>query len=320
LSDEEGALKAEVVAGGQSYIPRFTQMNVPFEQGKAYKVSFAAKSSVEKTINLQVGELLSSAPWFTDFKPGQTVHRTITTTWANYEYEFIHNLDNKRGGILFELGAVAGNQVDATMWFDNITIEEVEIGPDETAPTFSGVANKSILVDGTIDVLAGITAFDVIDGDLTSAIVAVIKNSAEETVTTIDTSVEGTYTVYLTVEDAAGNEATAEFTIEIVSMQFNATNLVANGSFDADLTVDAPEWAVWHQDWGTAPVVTTALDTTAGTFAVDITGGGDAALAVQFKQEGYLSLEMGKTYRLQFTVKSEVARSINDALGYGDWV
>ena len=321
LSVEDGALKAEVVAGSNIYTPRFGQMNVPFEQGKAYKISFDAKSSVEKTINLQVGELLTSAPWFTDFKPGNVVHRTITTDWANYEFEFIHSLDNKRGGLLFELGALNGVAVNATLWFDNIEIVEVEVGPDEDAPVFSGVANKSILVDGTIDVLAGITAFDVIDGDLTSAIVAVIKNSAEETVTTIDTSVEGTYTVYLTVEDAAGNEATAEFTIEIVSMQFNATNLVANGSFDADLTVDAPEWAVWHQDWGTAPVVTTALDTTAGTFAVDITGGGDASWAIQLHQTGYINLEMGKTYRLQFTVKAEVARSLSVAVGYGNpWV
>ena len=321
LSVEDGALKAEVVAGSNIYTPRFGQMNVPFEEGKAYKVSFDAKSSVEKTINLQVGELLTSAPWFEDFKPGNVVHRTITTAWANYEFEFIHTRDNQRGGLLFELGALNGVAVNATLWFDNIEIVEVEVGPDETAPTFAGVANKSILVDGTIDVLAGITANDIIDGDLTSAIVAVIKNSAEETVTTIDTSVEGTYTVYLTVEDAAGNEATAEFTIEVVSMQFNATNLVANGSFEADLTVDAPEWAVWHQDWGTAPVVTTALDTTAGTFAVDITGGGDAAWAIQLHQTGYINLEMGKTYRLQFTVKAEVARSINAAIGYGNpWV
>ena len=320
MSVEDGMLKTVIVAGANSYTPRFGQMNVPFEQGKAYKVSFDAKADKNKTINLQVGELLTASPWFTDFKTGQTEHRLITTTMARYEYTFIHTQDNKRGGVLFEIGAVAGVGVGEafTLWFDNIEIEEVEIGADETAPTISGVSNKSALIGSTVDVKSGITAFDVIDGDVTEDLVFVIKNAASEVVTSIDTAAEGIYTVEVSVEDAAGNEATASFTVEIVSMQFLAANKVANGSFESALTVDKPEWALWSQDWGTAPVVTTALDTTAGTFGVDITGGGDAAWAVQLFQDGYITLEQGMTYRLQFTAKAEVARSLSVTFGYGD--
>ena len=68
MSVEDGALKTVVVAGSSAHTPRFGQMNVPFEQGKAYKVSFRAKASEAKIINLQVGELLAASPWFTDFK------------------------------------------------------------------------------------------------------------------------------------------------------------------------------------------------------------------------------------------------------------
>lgn len=128
ITHEDGALKAEVTAGPQMYMPRFGQQMIAFEQGKTYEVSFKAKSSVNKTINLQVGELLSNDPWFVDFKPGQSVTREITTEWATYTYKFTMTLDNPRGGILFELGKV-GTQVDATMWFDDITAVESTADP-----------------------------------------------------------------------------------------------------------------------------------------------------------------------------------------------
>ena len=35
-----------------------TQMGIPFEKGKAYKISFKAKALAPKKINAQVGELL----------------------------------------------------------------------------------------------------------------------------------------------------------------------------------------------------------------------------------------------------------------------
>ncbi|PKK98300.1 MAG: hypothetical protein CVV57_08525 [Tenericutes bacterium HGW-Tenericutes-2] len=322
LSVEDGALKAEVVAGSNVFTPRFGQMNVPFEKDQAYRVTFEAKSSVEKTINLQVGELLPSAPWFTDFKPNNTVHRLITTEWATYSYEFMHTLDNKRGGLLFELGALNGLAVNATLWFDNIVIEPVTLGEDETAPMINGVANKSILVNGTFDPLAGVTAVDDRDGDITDQMVVVIKDSTNAVVTTIDTSAEATYTITYTVEDAAGNETTVSMTLEIVAMQFSDANKVVNPSFNTALNVTTPEWAVWSQDWGTAPVVVHGIDTVAGVYTVDITGGGDAAWAVQLHQSGLITVEEGKTYRLMFNIDAEVARSINVAVGYNDggWV
>jgi len=128
ISHEDGALKAVVTAGPQMYMPRFGQQMVPFEQGKTYEISFKAKSSVNKTINLQVGELLANDPWFVDFKPGQSVTREITTEWATYSYKFTMTMNNPRGGILFELGKV-GTQVDATMWFDDITAVEATADP-----------------------------------------------------------------------------------------------------------------------------------------------------------------------------------------------
>ncbi len=129
-TEGSGSLKAEVVAGTNLYTPRFGQQGIAFEQGKTYEVSFKAKSTVEKEINVQVGELISYAPWFIDFKTGQTEHHIITTEWQTFSFKFTMNLDNPRGGILFELGKL-GTQIDATMWFDDISAVETEAGPIE---------------------------------------------------------------------------------------------------------------------------------------------------------------------------------------------
>ncbi len=312
---EDGALKVVVVTSPVAYAPRFGQMNVPFEIDTTYEVSFRAKSSAAKPINLNAGELLTSAPWFTDFKPGQPEVRTIGTEWATYSYIFTHRLDNQRGGILFELGTVSGQSVNATMYFDDITIEEATAGPDVTAPNFSGVASTiSVLVGSTYDPLNGVTALDIVDGDLTDSILVEILDSNNATVNTVDTSAPGVYTVNYSVEDAAGNEATAQTTVNVVSLAFRNENLLANGSFADAL---GAEWGYWQQDWGTAPVVNRTQDTAAGTYSLDITGGGDAVWAIQFFQDG-VELVEGTTYRLSVTAAASVARKISVGIGNGN--
>jgi len=322
LTTEEGALKADVVAGANAYTPRFGQMNVPFEIDTTYEIGFRAKSSVEKIINLQVGELLSGAPYFTDFKPMQTEHRTITTEWASYSYKFTHTLDNKRGGLLFELGKVDNQQTNAIVWFDDITVEVSTPDADTTAPTFTGVpATLNLTVGATYDPLAGVTAYDVVDGDVTANIAVEIKDSTNAIVAAVDTSAPGTFTVTYTVSDVALNVATATTEVTVSSMLFKSTNLVANPSFTAELNTEKPEWSHWNQNgyWGQPmPIVSYTLDTLAGTYAVDIVGGGDAAWAIQVFQAGYITLVQGTTYRLQIDAHASVARTINVTLGYTD--
>ncbi|MBM3909462.1 MAG: carbohydrate binding domain-containing protein, partial [Firmicutes bacterium] len=311
---EEGALKVVVVASPVPYAPRFGQMNVPFEIDTTYEVSFRAKSSVVKPINLNAGELLTSAPWFTDFKPGQPEIRTIGTEWATYSYIFTHRLDNKRGGILFELGTVSGQKVDATMYFDDITIEEATAGPDVTAPNFSGVSSTiSVLVGSTYDPLNGVTALDVVDGDLTDSILVEILDSNNAVVNAVDTSVPAVYTVNYSVEDAAGNEATAQTTVNVVNLAFKDENLLRNGSF-----IDGWEnWDTWSQNWGNAPVVDGGVNFAQDLIALTITGGGDAVWAIQMFQEN-VNLVEGTTYRLSVKAYASVARKISVGIGYGD--
>jgi hypothetical protein len=318
LSTEEGALKAVVTAGANSYTPRFGQMNVPFENDTTYEVSFRAKSLVDKDIKLQVGELLAGPPYFTDFMVGQTEIRTITTDWETYSFKFTHRQDNPRGGLLFELGRVSDVQINTTMYFDDIAIEETTADEDTVAPVFTGVqATVNLTVGSNYNPLTGVTAFDVVDGDVTEDIVVVIKNAQDAVVNAVVTSVAGTFTVEYSVEDSKGNEATAESAVTVVDLLFKDENLLTNGSF---ATAIGAEWGYWQQDgfWATAaPVVTRSQDVAGGTYSLDINGGGDAVWAIQFFQDG-VNLVEGTTYRFSVKGSSSVARKISVGIGYGD--
>ena len=243
LSVEDGALKVEVVAGASVYTPRFGQDQIPFDNGKTYEISFDAKSSVEKTINLQVGELLPAAPYFVDFKPGISVHKTITTDWARYSYKFTMNQPetNHRGSILFELGKLNDQAINATMWFDNITIEETTPDEDVDGPVFTGIIpEQNILVGSVFNPLAGVTAFDVTDGNVTDEITLTIfeyENGEQgDEVDAVDTSKVGSFLLVYYVEDSLGNDTTVEAIVHVVDLLFKNSNLITNGSFDDELS------------------------------------------------------------------------------------
>ena len=177
-------------------------MNIPFENGKTYEVSFDARSSVEKEISLQVGELLTSSPWFNDFLPGTTpfVFRTIGTTMQRYSFTFTMTQDNQKGGILFGLGTVKSQKVDATMYFDNFEIVESTPDADTTAP----VAPGSNLLATTGADLFGWNQFneveilEVFSGDLETNVINITLDSSNsltlaqalESLSIVDNSLE----------------------------------------------------------------------------------------------------------------------------------
>ncbi len=320
LSTEDGALKAEVVAGPHAYTPRFGQMNVAFEQGKTYEVAFRAKSSVEKTINLQVGELIDVDPWFIDFKTGVVVHKTITTEWDTYSYKFTMTQDNPRGGILFELGKVGDDRIDATLWFDDVSITETTPDADETAPLLSGVrANVSIPINDSFDPLSGITAMDNLDGEITDNIVLeiyLVEDEDETLVTAVDTSAEGTYRLVYTISDEAGNITTAESNVKVVVL-------------NPDL-YELPEYRTFLNSWeGTVGMIqglngqlllTLSNINTWENWQIQIIQ--DAyALGTGEDNEGSMQFEADKTYRVSFDAKSTTAGDITVAIGHagGGW-
>jgi Tfp pilus assembly protein PilV len=327
LSSEDGALKAEVTAGANFFTPRFGQMNIPFENGKTYEITFEAKSSVEKEIALQVGELLPAAPWYNDFLPSaeNIFYRTITTEWATYSYKFTMTQDNDKGGILFGLGTVNGNAVNATMHFDNITIEESQPDPDSSGPIFSGVEETlTLTTEDTFNPRAGVTAVDVGAGDMTHAIVVEVYNANNERLDAVDMTTPGTYRIVYIVSDPYGNFSRAETLLtivepaallfidaeEFVDGTFTTTPAVLPGETQDAAYQDITDPGFWYMYDGSWSGAAATYGVTEGKFEIDVTNVAGEVWHFMLKQKG-INLIEGETYKLSFDAFASVDRPIS---------
>lgn len=304
--DGENGMKIEITAVGDKWEPRITQMGVPFNNDQAYKISFEAKALEPKTVNLQVGEILSGAPYFVDFKTA-LVTRVIGTEWATYEYEFYMSQpeENHRGGVLFEFGTIDGDDTCTTVWLRNVQATPVTLSPDVDPPTIT--TRNLTLQTGTAftpDMLI-VSISDEREGSIPVENATYVIRKDGEVVETIDNTVEGVYEIEFTVADKSGNKATATATVTFKNMTFKATNLVVNPEFTANLD----NWEHWLADWdGTAATITHEVVETNGMVKVDVTNTGSEIWSVQVFQED-IPIVMGKTYQLSFRLKASVART-----------
>ncbi|WP_454052893.1 glycosyl hydrolase family 18 protein [Clostridium sp. Marseille-Q7071] len=103
-------------------------------------------------------------------------------------------------------------------------------GPSDvnTKPTLKGVSNKTITVDDNFNPMAGITAYDKEDGDLTSKIL--VKG-------TVDTTKVGTYKLVYSVTDSKNETTTEECTITVKAKDVN-TKPTLKGVSNKTITVD----------------------------------------------------------------------------------
>jgi hypothetical protein len=304
--DGENGIKIEITAVGDKWEPRITQMGVPFENGKAYKISFEAKALEPKTVNLQVGELLSGAPYFVNFKTA-LVTRVIGTEWATYEYEFMMNQpqENHRGGVLFEFGTIDGDDTCTTVWLRKVKAEVVTLSPDKEPPVIKvrdlelplgAEVTLDMLIESITDERDGVIPIDL------DHVQAVVKQNGE-VVEVINNEVEGTYTIEFKVKDKAGNEATAVATLTFKAMTFLAENLVKNGEFKENIE----NWGTWFAN-GDGTAVTFEHDATNQLFKTNVTATGEQDWSVQVYQTE-IPIVAGKTYKLSFKLKASVART-----------
>ncbi len=308
----DGVLEVDIASvAGAEWEPRLENNGITFENGKTYEVSFDAWADAARPIKVQVGELLTSAPWFTDFKPGQRTVFDVGTEADTYTFKFTMGLDtNENGSLLFEMGTVESetlgtDNVVTKVYMDNVAITEAEADPDTSGPVLTGVRESITLsIGSSFDPLAGVTGFDVTDGDVSDAITAVVTDADGEEVT-LDTSVAGSYTITYRAEDSLGNVTEETASLVISSFTYTATDKVVNGDFSAD---DLTPWSTFVQDWGDAPSVTFELNE--GAVDISIDKGGDANWAIQFIQTG-VAIEEGVTYQLSFDAKATEARDIS---------
>jgi len=316
----DGELVVEVTSvSGGLWEPRLENIGIEFENGKTYEVSFDARAEEPRAIHLQVGEILPAAPWFANFKPGQTEIFDLSTEMETYSFKFTMSLDtNANGALIFEMGTVPANELEVnnlvtTVYLDNVVITEAVPDPDTTPPTITGAGDVNVELNSEFDPMEGVTVFDTRDGAITLTDANIIGS--------VDTSVEGEYRIGYLVTDSAGNAVYHDRYVTVVSLIFNETTDVTDPSFDttteiiaevqdpdagyADIT-DAEIWYQYTAAWDGAAASFSVVE---GAASVDITAAGNNDWGIMLKQKG-INLVEGYTYKLQFDASSTVARDI----------
>lgn len=163
--------------------------------------------------------------------------------------------------------------------------------PDTTAPILLGVVNVTLQKGDAFNPMAGITASDDVDGNMTSKVVITGE---------VNTEVGGVYELIYTVTDTAGNKTVRTRTVTIIDASTTVL-AIKNGDFSEAL---AGSWTHWAGEGGssTATIVN-------GEAVIDITSNGSQWYSTQFNQGG-LTITQGKMYRFEFEGRADIPRGI----------
>ncbi|WP_195263910.1 glycosyl hydrolase family 18 protein [Clostridium sp. 1001275B_160808_H3] len=150
-------------------------------------------------------------------KPGQTI---------SFDLNIAESIDNLNGLVSVELSQ---RMYSTSPEMGRQFIYGSATSPDNnTAPVINGATNKQIYVGDSFNPLAGITASDKEDGDLTSKV----------TVSgTVDTTKAGTYNLTYSVVDSKGLKATAAVTITVSEKNTTNTAPVINGVANKEIKI-----------------------------------------------------------------------------------
>lgn len=131
VSTTNGALTVDLTTvGAKSYSPQVFKDGIALENGKTYELSFDAKANASKPININLGKALNDTPWFRNYMPTQTEVLT-TGSMITYNYEFtVSEATDENLKLVFELGTINGDATVTEVYFDNISVVEVNNKPE----------------------------------------------------------------------------------------------------------------------------------------------------------------------------------------------
>ncbi len=343
IKDNSMVIKTEN-AGTVDYSVQLVQANVPFEKGATYEVSFDAKASENRKMNVDV-----KAPNRGYQSYMKTLVPELTTEMKHFSTQFVMKADSDVNGRLeFNMG----NAGSGDIVLQNVVVKKTA-DPDPNAKEEKTIlANGSCIYNGSFqegknhlgywDITpegADIKVTGLSDGrrlvtegksvtisqsDLAfkegTAYALSIDAYAQNGATVVATVGGNTYKVNV----EAGNEkkdyvvkipATAKFTDKTVSLKIEgAISLdnvkmvedakIKNGSFNDSLS----GYEVYVDSAAKATVVVDSLkENNALDVTVDDTGADD--WRIQIKQNNVL-LEKGKKYKLSYEAKSTIDRKI----------
>ena len=169
---------------------------------------------------------------------------------------------------------------------------------ENTKPSISGVQDLVVEAGSSIDVLAGVTASDAEDGDLTAMISVEATPALDFQNGKATPQNAGEYELVYSVTDKGGETAEAYATLT-VTRQTGEAILFKEFDFSTQTASDAHGWEVRVGETAQA-----AGEMKEGAYVVDIVNPGDGDGAIQFAKPGF-ALEKAD-YRVKIWVKSTV--------------
>lgn len=163
-------------------------------------------------------------------------------------------------------------------------------------PAISGVQDASVEAGQVFDALAGVTASDAEDGDLTTMITVESTPTLDFKGGKATPENAGSYELVYSVTDKAGATAEAYATLTVTKKTGEATLLK---EFDFT-TAEATDAHGWEAVIDGAEAVGTLKD---GAFVFDITNPGDGDGAVRFVKPGF-TVQAGADYKIKVWAKS----------------
>lgn len=262
-------------------------LGVALVENADYRITFDAKTDIVggKTITFKV-EVGSSAYLEQGFD--------LTETMETHSFEFTYDgTSTSMASILWFLGGHDGVVIVENLEF----FIDADSAGTVNKPAITGAMDAVIEAGSTVDLLAGVAANDLEDGEITvlASMVTVVGPNAE---TAFDSAVVGDWVVTYTVVDADMNETVLVITLEVKSLNWVNSGLMTNGTFDTDLA----GWTSWSAD-GVTGTLAQADSMMVFTYA----GTGSASWNHQINFDG-IAFETGKMYRVVFEAKGDAAR------------
>ncbi len=153
LSALAGELLVDVAkAGAIAYNPQVRQYGLSFAKGKTYTVSFRARASLPKSIQVNLGKELKSYPFYLPYAPTRVFQ--LGEAMQPYAFSFVMKEESPTDGLgklVFELGSVDGEAIAARVALADVRVVEEAAQAFEITP----VSEEEIVRNGNFDLDAG---------------------------------------------------------------------------------------------------------------------------------------------------------------------
>ena len=108
------------------YSPRIDFNSLILEQGEYYSVTFDMKSDSNRSVLVQVGELLPAEPWYDDLALGINKIYALTNEYQTFQFSFqMTKPTNDNASIIFEMGDVMNEYILTNIYLDNVSFTRI---------------------------------------------------------------------------------------------------------------------------------------------------------------------------------------------------